>query len=126
MRVAALTFAQGADYLAAFGRTELDGLAYLCTRLHTNGITIASIFWGLWLIPFGRLVVRSGFIPRVFGYLLFVAGAAYLAVAFATLVMPQIKAYVSPWSLPAESAELPIILWLAIWGARGPKAAEPV
>lgn len=70
--------------------------------------------------------MRSGFIPRVFGYLLYVAGAAYLAEAFATLVMPQIKAYVSPWSLPAASAELAIVFWLAIWGARGPKAAEPV
>jgi hypothetical protein len=32
-------------------------------RLHGGGITVASIFWGLWLFPFGMLVIGSGFIP---------------------------------------------------------------
>jgi hypothetical protein len=52
----------------------LDALAYLFVRLHEHGIIVASIFWGLWLFPFGRLILRCGFIPRALGALLLVAG----------------------------------------------------
>jgi Domain of unknown function (DUF4386) len=121
--LAALTLAKGADFLAPFERPELDALAYLFVRLHSLGITVASIFWGLWLVPFGLLVIRSGFIPRFLGYLLFVAGGAYLATATARLVMPQYEAVVSSIALPLYMAELPIIFWLAIWGARTPRSA---
>jgi Domain of unknown function (DUF4386) len=121
--LAALTLAKGADFLAPFERPELDALAYLFVRLHSLGITVASIFWGLWLVPFGLLVIRSGFIPRFLGYLLFVAGGAYLAAAIARLVLPQYEAVVSSIALPLYIAELPIIFWLAIWGARTPRGA---
>ena len=44
-----------ADYICI----ELDALAYLFVRLHSQGFTVASIFWGLWLFPFGILVIRG-------------------------------------------------------------------
>lgn len=116
--VAALILVGGADFLSVFEKPELDALAYLFVRLHEYGITVASIFWGLWLFPFGMLVIRSGFIPRVLGYLLMVAGFGYLAAAFATLVVPEYAPLVSKIALPLEVGELPIIFWLAIWGAR--------
>jgi Domain of unknown function (DUF4386) len=124
--VAALTLARGADFLAAFDRAQLDALAYFFLRLHARGITVASIFWGLWLFPFGLLVIRSRFIPSVFGWLLVVAGVDYLASAFATLVMPQSAATAALVALPLEVAELPIIFWLLIRGARSPAGDEPV
>ena len=89
--------------------------SFACTR---QGITVASVFWGLWLFPFGILVIRSGFIPRVFGWLLMAAGVGYLASAFATLVLPRYAETVSKVALPLEFAEVPIIFWLMIWGAR--------
>lgn len=116
--VAALVLVSGADFLSVFSRPQLDALAYLFLRLHERGVTVASVFWGLWLFPFGALVIRSGFIPRALGYLLFVAGAAYLVAAFADLVMPRILPVVGPIALPLEVAELPIVVWLAVWGAR--------
>lgn len=116
--VAALILVGGADFLSVFEKPELDALAYLFVRLHEYGITVASIFWGLWLFPFGMLVIRSGFIPRVLGYLLMVAGTAYVIAAFATLVVPKYGPFVSKVALPFEVAELPIIFWLAIWGAK--------
>jgi hypothetical protein len=64
------------------------------------------------------LVIRSGFIPRVFGVLLMIAGVAYLASAFATLVLPRYAPLVSKVALPLEVAELPIVFWLLIWGAK--------
>jgi len=119
--IAALILVSGPDFLSVFDKSQLDALAYLFLRLHNQGIIVASVFWGLWLFPFGLLVIRSGFIPRVLGYLLIIAGSAYLGTAFATLVMPQLKPIIDPVALPMEAAELPIILWLAIWGARTPR-----
>ena len=120
--VAALVLVSGADFLTAFSRPQLDALAYLFLRLHEHGVTVASVFWGLWLFPFGALVIRSRFIPPVLGYLLMVAGVAYLVAAFADLVMPQLAPVVGPIALPIEVAELPIVVWLVGWGAR-PQAA---
>ena len=116
--IAALVLVSGADFLAVFDKPELDALAYLFVRLHGHGITVASIFWGLWLFPFGILVIRSRFIPRVLGFLLMIAGVGYLASAFTTLVLPQYAPLVNKFALALELGELPIIVWLVIWGAR--------
>jgi len=116
--IAALVLVSGADFLSVFEKPQLDALAYLFLHLHGEGVTVASVFWGLWLFPFGMLVIRSGFVPRVFGVLLMIAGVAYLASSFATLVLPQCAPLVSRFALPLEVAELPMILWLLIWGAR--------
>jgi hypothetical protein len=116
--IATLVLVKGADFLSVFEKPQLDALAYLFLRLHGQGIAVASIFWGLWLFPFGMLVIRSGFIPRVLGVLLMIAGVAYLASSFTTLILPQYAPLVSQVALPLEVAELPIIFWLVIWGAR--------
>lgn len=116
--VAALILVGGADFLSVFTKEQLDALAYLFLRLHGQGITVASVFWGLWLFPFGMLVIRSGFIPRVFGVLLIIAGVAYVASSFTTLVLPRYSQLVSQIALPLELAELPIVFWLLIRGAR--------
>ena len=121
--VAALVLVSGADFLSVFEKPQLDALAYLFVRLHSQGITVASVFWGLWLFPFGMLVIRSGFIPRVLGVLLMIAGVGYLASSFATLVLPEYASLVSEIALPLEFLELPIIFWLLIWGAR-PRPAD--
>jgi uncharacterized membrane protein len=61
--IAALVLVSGADFLSAFEKGQLDAPAYLFLRLHGQGFAVAQIFWGLWLFPFGILVIRSGFIP---------------------------------------------------------------
>jgi Domain of unknown function (DUF4386) len=123
--IAALILARGTESLAAFQKPQLDALAYLFLRLHAYGIIVASIFWGLWLFPFGTLVIRSAFIPRVLGVLLIIAGVAYLASAFTALVLPKYGHAVSQVALPLEGAELPIVFWLVIWGARRRAAYAP-
>ncbi len=39
-----------------------------------NGNLVIGIFWGLWLIPFGLLSCKSGFIPKVIGAILVLGG----------------------------------------------------
>jgi Domain of unknown function (DUF4386) len=120
--IAALVLIGGSSFLSVFDRQQLDALAYLFIRLHAQGINVVSIFWGLWLFPFGMLVIRSRFIPRVLGMLLFLAGGGYLAFAAVSVVAPHYAHVVGSVAMILEVGELPIIGWLAIWGAR----AQPV
>src|SRR5580704_14489241 len=55
--LAALIVVSGASFLSVFDQRQLDTLAYLFFRLHGQGLVIAQIFWGLWLFPFGVLVI---------------------------------------------------------------------
>jgi hypothetical protein len=116
--LAALILVSGADFLSVFEKPELDALAYLFVRVHEQGIFVASVFWGLWLFPFGMLVIRCGFIPRPLGFLLLAAGVGYLVNSFTALVMPQHLKVVSSVVGLLQFGELPIIFWLLIWGAR--------
>jgi hypothetical protein len=68
--VVALIVVSGTDFLSVFDSGQLNALAYIFMRLHSRTLLVAEIFWGLWLVPFGILVIRSRFIPRVLGYLL--------------------------------------------------------
>lgn len=123
--IAALVLMTSADFLSAFEKGQLDALAYLFLRLHGQGFVVAQIFWGLWLFPFGILVIRSGFIPRVLGFLLFIAGSGYLASSFTSLLLPSYRHLVDQFAMVLEAGELPIIFWLLIWGAKDQPLNQP-
>jgi len=98
-------------------------------NLDNDGIAIAQIFWGLWLFPFGLLVIRSGFIAKWIGYLLMVAGFGYVASTAVHFLMPVYGSIIAPYTTIAGTmAELAAILWLLIKGVRDSKAesAKPV
>ena len=116
--IAALVLVSGGGFLSAFEKGQVDALAYLFLRLHGQGFIVAQIFWGLWLFPFGILVIRSGFIPRFLGVLLFVAGSGYLASSFTSLLLPSYRHLVDQFTTVLTAGELPIIFWLLIWGAK--------
>lgn len=116
--IAALILVGDARFLSVFDRPQRDALAYLFLRLRGQGLMVAAIFWGLWLFPFGMLVIRSRFIPRTLGVLLMVAGCAYLAASFTSLLLPRYANPVGQVAGILEAGELPIIFWLLIWGAK--------
>ena len=109
------------DFLSAFNASQLEGVAYLFVRLQSQGIQIIQIFWGLWLIPLGILVYRSGFIPKIIGVSLWLAALGYLLSNFTFVLLPQYKASLSPIITALELFELPIIFWLVIVGIKKPR-----
>jgi hypothetical protein len=121
--LAALIVAGGGNFLSTFDQHQLDSLSYLFFRLHGQVLVVAQIFWGLWLFPFGTLVIRCGFIPRFLGFLLFIAGLGYLIGSFSALVLPTYKELGNQIAMILELGELPIIFWLLIWGAKIPLPA---
>jgi hypothetical protein len=110
---AALLLTGGAGYLRAFDPAQLHAALLLVLRLHDHGIYIAHVFWGLWLLPFGYLVYRSGFLPRLLGVLVLIAGAGYLADFVRYVLAPDLAITLTQFTFVGE---LLLPLWLVVRG----------
>ncbi len=115
--IAALTLFRG-DFLAALDKRQLEGLGMLFLGLHHQGLVVNQIFWGLWLLPFGVLVMRSGFLPRILGVWLIINGFAYVALSLTDLLASQYGQMAFRIALPVLFGELAILLWLLIKGVK--------
>lgn len=94
-------------------------LAITFLKARNYGILVLEMFWGLWLIPFGLLVYKSGFIPRILGILLILGGIAYLVESLTILLFPDSRMLVSKFAFAFYyAAEISIILWLLIFGVK--------
>src|SRR5881409_1408763 len=120
--IAALTLFRGADFLAVFDKPQRDALGMLFIRLHSQGIFIDEMFWGLWLFPFGLLVFRSGFLPRFIGVWLMINCFGYVILSVIALFFPAYYGAAFNWSQPVLFGELAIMLWLLIKGEKVPAA----
>jgi hypothetical protein len=114
----ALAVLRGTDLSSAFAEPQREALAMLLLRLAGPAVVVAELFWGLWLFPFGMLVIRSGFLPRVLGALLIVNGCAYVALSLTSLLLPEYAGALGGYLFPAQFGELWIALWLATKGIR--------
>ena len=115
---AALLFVHGADFLSVFVKPQRDAFAMLFLNLHHQLDVANEIFWGLWLLPYGLLVYKSRFIPRILGVWLILAGFAYVAISLTGFLLPGYESKVSNYAQPALVGELVVMLWLVIMGAK--------
>jgi len=116
----ALTLVRGADFLSAFDKAQRDALAMLFLRLHDHQTTAAEILWGAWLFPLGTLVYKSRFAPRFIGVWLLLNGLAYVTLSLTGLLLPHYQDKVFAYGQPVFFAEIALMLWLVIKGARPP------
>jgi hypothetical protein len=110
---AALLLLSGADYLTAFEADQLHAQVMFFLDLHGYGISIAQIFWGLWLFPLGYLVFKSGFLPRILGILLMIGCFGYLIDSVTFFLFPNFDVTISQFTFIGE---LLLPLWLLIKG----------
>jgi len=123
--IAPLVLLNGADYWSAFDKHQLDALAMGFLSLNSYGINAVMALWGLWLLPFGVLVFRSGFIPRILGVFLIIGCFGWLAISVTSLLFPAYVRIANQLTFLAVG-ELLIILWLVIMGARtAPLEVQP-
>lgn len=116
--IAALILFRGGEFLAVFDKPQRDALGMLFIRLHSQGIFIDEIFWGLWLFPFGLLVFRSRFMPRFIGVWLMINCFGYVALSVIALFFPAYYQAAFRYLQPVLFGELVVMLWLLIKGAK--------
>jgi hypothetical protein len=122
--VAAVIFFRGADFLAMFDKAQRDALGLFFIKLHTQGIFMDEIFWGVWLFPFGWLVFRSGFLPRFLGIWLILACFGWVLLSAIAIFSPDYYEGAFKWLQPVFFAELAFMLWVLIKGAKVPQPAR--
>jgi hypothetical protein len=116
--VAALLFVRGADFLSAVDKPQRDAFAMVFLDLHRQLDLIIWTLGSLWFIPFGLLVFKSRFLPRVLGVWLMIVSVAYLAIGLTGLLDPAYGATVAKVAQPFLLGEVAVMLWLAIMGAK--------
>jgi Domain of unknown function (DUF4386) len=79
---------------------------------------VGALFFGLWLIPMGRCVLRSGWMPRTLGWILIGGGIGYLLSAFVKYLAPDIPLVADALTFPSVVGEFWMIGYLLVRGVR--------
>jgi len=124
---AAILLLDGSGQFAAFTAAQLQALAMFFLELHHQGEIMAVLFWGLWLLPLGILIIRSGFIPKSLGIALLAACFCYLSDFVILFFFPAFMPVVdSAFSVIETLAEVSFILWLLIAGVQTRRVKTPL
>jgi hypothetical protein len=120
--IASLMIFKG-EILKTFEANQRQELAMLFLKMNDYSIMIVEMFWGLWLLPFGQLVYKSGFIPRILGIFLIINGIAFIIHCIASLFLPNYQELIFKIATPFWTlGEISIMLWLLIKGVKTQKS----
>lgn len=115
--LAPLVLNNGAEYWSSFDRQKLDALAIGFLDLQEYGTRAITALWGLWLLPFGMLVYRSQFIPKILGILLIIGCFSWLFISITSFLFP-VYSHVADQLRILAVGEVLIIFWLLIMGVK--------
>ena len=100
--------------MTAFTEQQRAALAYLSLRTATMIATLFFCFYGTASAIRGFLIMRSGYLPKVLGILLMIAGAGFILRSLTYILAP---AYGSSLMLmPMAVAGIPLTFWLLVKG----------
>lgn len=99
----------------ALSNSEIETQVMFLLEARNNDYHMGGVFWGLWLLPLGLLVIQSWLAPKLLGVTLIIACFVYL---FELVLKIQFSIYETPFYLAWLSffAEIGICLWLLIVG----------
>lgn len=101
-----------------------QGLTLLALSLHGDGYAFSLVFFGIYCMLLGWLIVRSDFLPWLIGALMALAGLCYLAVSLTDLAAPAAR--LPPEVMyPTLIGEGALALWLMVFGVKRVAAPGP-
>ncbi|GAB2810836.1 hypothetical protein GCM10027043_07780 [Ferruginibacter profundus] len=119
-KYAVLTLTGKDSFLPNISTEDLQSKIMFALHQYNDGLLLATVFWGLWLFPFGLLVYRSGFIPKFLGVLLMLGCMGYLINFTGNTLLgnySQIGIGKYTGMLPA-AGEIGICFWLLFFGSK--------
>ena len=105
-----------ADYLIALGPDHLQAQVMLSVNAFRNIWNISYVLFGLHLVVLGYVVLKSSFLPRFLGILLFIAGGGYLVDAFGMVLFSDYTLNIAIYTFVGEVF---LLIWLLIRGFKG-------
>jgi Domain of unknown function (DUF4386) len=119
--LAPLSLLGGAPYLRVFPAEQLQGLALVFLRLRAAAYhNIGLVFFGLYCLLVGILILRSIFLPRILGVLMVLAGLSYVL-----FLSPPLARSLQPYILVFPGVgQISLTLWLLVMGANAQRWKE--
>jgi len=116
----ALSLISGKPPLQAVSLESRHAMLMRSLSTYDNDMFVAQLFWGLWLLPLGLLILKSRAVPKVFGVLLLLGGVGYLIQDFGGVLssgfgQTPLSQFVT---LPAAAGEIGLGFWLLLRGVR--------
>jgi Domain of unknown function (DUF4386) len=106
--------------LSALTQQQSQALAYMFLKLNGLAMDTNLVFFGLWCVLTGYLIFRSSFMPRILGVLLAVDGLGWMI-----FMWPPLGKHLFPVIAVASGlAEIPLQLWLLIFGVNNERWKE--
>ncbi|MEU8413473.1 DUF4386 domain-containing protein [Amycolatopsis japonica] len=109
-------------YLGVFSVDQLNSQALLEIAAFSDLWMMSLGLFGIHLLALGYLAYRSGYVPRVLGVLLVIAGLGYVIDSFGVMLYPGGWTDVSTYTFLGEFL---LALWLVIWGRRVTSIGSP-
>ncbi len=117
----ALVVLSQADYLKAFTAEQINAMAMIFLRLSNSfGQGLLEIFWVPYYFSFGLLIIRSRFLPKIFGIMLMIASVGFAVNILDKFLIPQFypAAFTRLAMTLSALSVLPSMFWLLIKGAK--------
>jgi hypothetical protein len=112
LAVAPLIVLRDAQFLHAFTLEQLQEFGLLSLKLYVQVFNLSFVFFGFYCLLIGSLVFRSGFMPRIVGVLMAIAGLGWL-----TFLSPPLAGFFSRYILlPGLAGEGLLTAWLLVVG----------
>jgi len=121
---AVLQLINGVGPMGVFEHSQLNAQVMLSFISFNDIWLIGLIFFGIHLFFLGYLIIRSGYIPKILGVLLIIAGIGYLVDSFASFLFPRYSDFETVFMLlvviPGVIGELSFTIWLLLRGGKKP------
>jgi hypothetical protein len=118
-QLAPLVVLGGEPYSSVFKADQLQALAYMSLKMYGPAYKIGLVFFGLYNLLNGCLILRSIFLPRFLGVFMVIAGLPWLI-----FLLPLGK-NLSPFAVaPAALGEGLLLVWLLVKGVNAQKWTE--
>lgn len=108
------------------GIADPAGLVHALYQVSDGFWAGGNLFFGLWLVPMGHLVLASSWMPRLLGRILMVGGVGYVLSGFVLTVAPGAPGWVETVLVASATVgEFWMIGYLLVRGVRRTASVEP-
>jgi len=111
-QLAPLVVLDGGPYLSGFSVEQLQGMALLFFKMSSQSGSIQLAFFAPFMLLLASLILKSTFLPRIFGVLIAIAGLGWLSFLWPPLAM-SLLSYIEVVGFAAEAL---LMLWLLVMG----------